>query len=207
LRLLILALALLLLATASADTIYGKVYSWETLEPISAVVILKEDGMEMQKIVAVNGSYSFEVEPGNYTIVAKSGNLIAIENVTVKGNVRFDLILFPEFELPEEVPEMPIEEEENYSVIALILSFAGIVAIYALKKKFAKSKEEILPEDLKIVVEIIKANGGRITQKELRKKLGFSEAKMSLIITDLERRGVIEKVKKGRGNVIFLKTP
>ncbi|MEM0314975.1 MAG: hypothetical protein QXL61_02620, partial [Archaeoglobaceae archaeon] len=132
-RLLILAL-LLLATTASADTIYGKVYSWDTLEPISAVVIIKGDSVE-QKIVAVNGSYSFEVEPGNYTIIAKSGDLIVIENVTVKGNVRFDLILFPEFELPEEVPEMPIEKEEDYSALVLILSFAGIVAIYALKKR------------------------------------------------------------------------
>ncbi|MFN3383987.1 MAG: helix-turn-helix transcriptional regulator [Archaeoglobaceae archaeon] len=199
-------LILLLLATpAVADTIYGKVYSWETLEPIDAVVIIK-NGVE-QRMVAINGSYSFKVEPGNYTIIAKSGNLIAIENVSVRGDVHFDLILFPEFELPEEVPEMPIEETEDYSFIALLLSFAGIVAIYAWKKKHLKPKEELLPEDLKAVIEVIKANGGRITQKELRKRLGFSEAKMSLIIADLERRGVIEKVKKGRGNVIFLKTP
>ncbi len=62
-----------------------------------------------------------------------------------------------------------------------------------------------LPEDLvKVLDEIVKA-GGRITQKELRKKLGYSEAKVSLILTDLERRGYIEKVKVGRGNVVFLK--
>lgn len=195
---------MLLVTTASADTIYGKVYSWETLEPINAVVTIK-NGVE-QRVVAINGSYAFEVAPGNYTIIANYGKLSAIENVTVKGNVRFDLILFPELELPEEIPEIPFEEED-YSVLALISSFAGIVAIYALKKKYAKKMEEVLPEDLKMVVEIIKANGGRITQKELRKKLGFSEAKMSLIIADLERRGIIEKVKKGRGNVIFLKTP
>lgn len=198
-------LLLLLATTASADTIYGKVYSWETLEPIDAVVVIK-NGVE-QRMVAVNGNYSFEVAPGNYTIIAKSGELIAIENVTVKGNVRFDLILFPEFELPEEIPEMPFEEERDYSALSLALSFAGIVAIYVLKRRYTKKKEEVLPEDLKIVLETIKANGGRITQKELRKKLGFSEAKMSLIIADLERRGVIEKVKKGRGNVIFLKNP
>ena len=62
-----------------------------------------------------------------------------------------------------------------------------------------------LPEDLaKALDEIVKA-GGRITQKEMRRKLGYSEAKVSLILTDLERRGYIEKVKVGRGNVVFLK--
>lgn len=197
---------LLLLATpAVADTIYGTIYRWDTLEPIEAIVTIK-NGIE-QRMVAINGSYRFEVEPGNYTIIAKSGELTAIENVTVKGKVIFDLILFPELEVPEEIPEIPIEGED-YSVFVAILCFAGIAAIYVLKKKFVKSKKnEVLPEDLKTVVEVIKANGGRITQKELRKKLGFSEAKMSLIIADLERRGIVEKVKKGRGNVIFLKTP
>ncbi len=62
-----------------------------------------------------------------------------------------------------------------------------------------------MPEDLRRAVEIIKKEGGRITQKELRKRLGYSEAKVSLIIADLERRGIVEKVKKGRGNIIFLK--
>lgn len=62
-----------------------------------------------------------------------------------------------------------------------------------------------IPDDLKEVIEILKSKGGRATQKELRKKTGYSEAKMSLIITDLERRGFVEKVKKGRGNIIFLK--
>lgn len=194
---------ILLITTANADTIYGKIYSWE-LEPIDALVIIR-DGVE-QRIVSTNGSYNFEVEPGNYTIIARSGELIAIENVTVKGNVRFDLILFPEFELPEEVPEMPFEEKD-FSLPAIFLSLFGILAIYALKRRYAKKQEDILPEDLKMVIEVIKENGGRITQKELRKKLGFSEAKMSLVIADLERRGLIEKIKKGRGNVIFLKTP
>jgi uncharacterized membrane protein len=62
-----------------------------------------------------------------------------------------------------------------------------------------------IPDDLKEVLEILKKEGGRITQKELRRRLGYSEAKMSLIIADLERRGFVEKVKKGRGNTIFLK--
>ncbi len=62
-----------------------------------------------------------------------------------------------------------------------------------------------LPDDLRETLEIIVSSGGRITQKELRNRLKYSEAKVSLILTDLERRGYIEKVRKGRGNVVFLK--
>ncbi len=64
---------------------------------------------------------------------------------------------------------------------------------------------EELPEDLQEALSIIRKEGGRITQKNLRKKMGYSEAKMSLVIADLERRNIVEKVKKGRGNIIFLK--
>ncbi|MDW7731676.1 MAG: hypothetical protein SCH66_04495 [Methanolobus sp.] len=61
-----------------------------------------------------------------------------------------------------------------------------------------------LPADLREVVGIISNNGGRITQKDLRSKLRHSEAKVSLMISDLENRGVVQKFKKGRGNVIIL---
>ncbi len=35
--------------------------------------------------------------------------------------------------------------------------------------------------------------------------LDLSEAKISLILTELEHKGKVEKIKKGRGNVILLK--
>ncbi|MDI9610218.1 MAG: MarR family transcriptional regulator [Archaeoglobales archaeon] len=206
-------IALILIMSSStvfADTVYGKIYRWDTLEPAKAVVSIK-NGVE-QRMVAVDGSYSFEVEPGNYTVIARSGNLVAVENVTVKGKILLDLILFPEIEIlePPEMPEMEEISEEDYSLLVIILSLTGILIIYTLKRRFGVEKREeieVLPEDLRKVLEVIKTEGGRITQKELRRKLGYSEAKISLIIADLERRGLVEKVKKGRGNIIFLKTP
>jgi uncharacterized membrane protein len=61
-----------------------------------------------------------------------------------------------------------------------------------------------LPDDLKEVIEILSRSDGRITQKDLRGKLRCSEAKVSLMIADLEARGLIQKIKKGRGNIIIL---
>ncbi len=101
--------------------------------------------------------------------------------------------LSPEPEKPEPVkvepvkPEMPEETEVKTEV------------------KEPEKGVPCLPEDLAEALDEIVRAGGRITQKELRKKLGYSEAKVSLILTDLERRGYIEKVKVGRGNVVFLK--
>jgi uncharacterized membrane protein len=59
-----------------------------------------------------------------------------------------------------------------------------------------------LPDDLKELLDLIRSNGNRITQRELRKKSPYSESKVSLMLSDLEERGLIEKFKRGRGNII-----
>jgi uncharacterized membrane protein len=52
------------------------------------------------------------------------------------------------------------------------------------------------------VLEIIKKEK-RITQKDIRKQLPDSEAKISLVISEFEAQGIIKKIKKGRGNIII----
>ena len=70
-----------------------------------------------------------------------------------------------------------------------------------------QSRTEIsgpLPDDLREIITILEGAGGRITQMDLRKKLKCSESKVSLMITDLEARGLVQKIKKGRGNILIL---
>ncbi len=76
------------------------------------------------------------------------------------------------------------------------------------KKTLEEHKEELSqePGHLEQAMEIINRHEGRITQKELRKEMLYlSEAKVSLIVTELEHQGKIEKIKKGRGNVLLRK--
>jgi uncharacterized membrane protein len=61
-------------------------------------------------------------------------------------------------------------------------------------------------DDLATVLRIIRTEGGRTTQKEIRKQLPLSEAKVSLIIAEMEAKGLIQKIRKGRGNIIILKS-
>ncbi len=75
---------------------------------------------------------------------------------------------------------------------------------HSSEKTYNKLDLKGLPEDLIEVLVIIEKNDGRITQKDLRSKLRHSEAKVSLMVSDLEDRGLIRKFKKGRGNVIIL---
>jgi uncharacterized membrane protein len=67
------------------------------------------------------------------------------------------------------------------------------------------SKDIVIDEYEFKVLTIIKKEK-RTTQKDIRKAIPLSEAKISLILTDLESQGKIRKIKKGRGNVlIFVK--
>ena len=124
-----------------------------------------------------------------------------------------------------------IEEKTNSNLLYLVALFIIFVvvrfSIYAYRKRsseneeimkeidvdtFEETKQTIetkttapLPSDLQEVVDIIKANDGRITQKDLRSKLKYSEAKVSLMVSDLEQRGIIDKFKQGRGNIILIR--
>jgi len=69
----------------------------------------------------------------------------------------------------------------------------------------AVKKNLPLPADLQEIMDIIRGQGGRITQKDLRSKLRYSEGKVSLMLADLERRELIEKFKRGRGNVVIIR--
>ena len=60
-----------------------------------------------------------------------------------------------------------------------------------------------LPEDLNNLYNLIMKKGGRVTQKEVRGEMKCSEAKVSLMLDDLEDRGYIKKIKKGRSNIII----
>ncbi len=54
------------------------------------------------------------------------------------------------------------------------------------------------------VLDALNRGGHRLTQKEIREKMNVGEAKVSLIISELESTGYIKKIKKGRGNIVVL---
>ncbi len=58
--------------------------------------------------------------------------------------------------------------------------------------------------DLDDVVSILKKHDGRMTQRDLRKEIPLSEAKVSLLVAELEHQGKVKKIKKGRGNILIL---
>ncbi len=201
-------------------TVQGSIYDL-SLEVVGDVLV-EINTVPKQQVVSKDGTYSFGVGPGEYVITARQirdGEIIGVasEDVSVQGegSYNIDLILFPSFEEEEqmmrEIGDISVGEmvEEDYTLyyimiglLVVVIVFLGILGwkVFMLKPE----KEPRLPQDLEKMVGIIKRSGGRTTQKEIRKELNLSEAKISLMVSDLEDRGLARKVKKGRGNVIIL---
>lgn len=213
LSLFLIALAILSLSV-SASSISGEVFDFSLDKVMSAKVEINSTPVQRQ--ITEDGSFSFDIPPGNYLLKAEEiveGVVIASteENIEIpdQGDYNLDLLLFP---LIEEIEVEAIEVEEdlfpeptptsNYILFVFILIFIGIVLFgYAFyKKKPGKDDDELID-----VLSFIKKQGGRTTQKDIRRAFPQSEAKISLILTDLESQGKIKKIKKGRGNVVILK--
>ncbi len=210
---------LVLISIVSGTQIHGSVYG-SSLNKVQNVVV-EIDSNPTQKMLAKNGEYAFEINPGQYTLSAFVNNtLIAKEEVVVKeeGNFIIDLFAFPDFSEEDailtESDEPALEESlfsttsnSNFLILILILLLIGGFVAW---KKFFKRKPEIKQEKIEStdpsrIIEILKKEGGRMNQKELRKYFPLSEAKISLMVTELEVKGKIEKIKKGRGNILILK--
>jgi len=144
------------------------------------------------------------------------------ENITVAadGSYSLDLILFPiftdtdEFNADVNLSSADVIATEQTSdtdylpfIIGAALAAAIILFIVLKRRKRARPQASANPSgnDLDDLVSAIRKLGGRATQKELRKELPYSEAKVSLMLTDLEHKGVITKIKRGRANVVILK--
>lgn len=74
-----------------------------------------------------------------------------------------------------------------------------------LRPAYTPPAPETLDQPAINILKTLERYGGRLTQKELREKIGLGEAQTSLIISELESMGYVKKIKKGRGNIIVLR--
>ena len=203
----------------NASIIKGTIYDF-SLEPIKNALI-GVNSVPPQKFLTRTGEYSFQLSSGVYNLTAKSldNTILVQELIEIKeeGIYNIDLFAFPELEENEGLVDLEedissIEKENSDNLILIIPLILTIIIIALIFYKITRKKKKIEPVSNAIesdltnkVLEIIKNSDGRTTQKEIRKKLPYSEAKISLIITELESKNKIEKIKKGRGNIIILK--
>jgi len=203
---------------ASAATVQGEVYDL-SLKKVKDIVV-SVNSTPKQSMVVKDGSYSFMLSEGSYLLEAEGekGKASEVLEIDEEGEFILDLILFPE---DEEIKDIGINVEgfeRNINIwliviiIILVLSIIAGILYWRFKPKRAKKedlreeKKEVIEEesDLDKVFKFIIEQGGRTTQKDIRKKFGLSEAKISLMVTELEHKKKVKRIKKGRGNVIIL---
>jgi uncharacterized membrane protein len=234
--------ALLLFASfAHAATVTGTAYDGLTLDVLKNVVVSVSTN-PLQTKLSKEGTYSFDVTPGTYTLSAKylEQGVVVMETsqslkIEKEGAYTIDLILLPnvgdvnDIPLPDEEPPLTIWEQLVNGPLAWLLVLAIVLGgvAYTLingKKNIRKhpepleelneggaKKHEIDPtKDIQFdqyameMIHHLARGGNRLTQKELRGMMNIGEAKVSLVVSEMEAYGVIKKIKKGRGNILIL---
>ncbi len=163
---------LFLTSTASASAssvVHGNVYQWSSFDTMKNVEVVV-NSVPVQKMVSIDGSYSFNLSKGAYAIIAVSGAntsdaLYARENVTIDqdgGDYVIDLIMFPSMGVgdlstfDENYTAVPPDEQSDSQGWSLLL-IAGVVVIMIIaiaagaflwlrrKKKTASVSMEVEP--------------------------------------------------------------
>lgn len=219
-KLLTLLLLTALLPTASGIIIHGEIYD-AYLDPLEDVTITVNTTPK-QIIVSKDGTYELELPKGTYLITAAYSDAreqMKVEETVVSeddASYMLDLILFPDLsddqQLAEDIAiEGPYEESSFPYVLAAvmvvaILVFMGIMLFMRKSIRGAQRvPDDIEDQELRQVISVIREMGRRCTQKDLRKQIPLSEAKISLLVSELVAKGKVEKIKRGRGNILVLR--
>ncbi|NOZ81073.1 MAG: hypothetical protein GXP63_05350 [DPANN group archaeon] len=213
--LLVLGVLLLLFPLVRGATVGGAIYDL-SLEPLKDVVVTI-NSTPKQTYVAKEGIYAFEVSEGSYLIEAHhpsdEGELVAKEPVLVTEDRRFiiDLILFPVVDGDAGLDNVSLDSLIIRRSIPhfqwLLLIFAVLITFLLLIFYFYRRddvKGSVDDEELGKILQFIKDHGGRVSQKDLRTEFPLSEAKISLMVTELAHDGRLKKIKQGKGNILIL---
>lgn len=185
--------------------------------------------LEQQKIFKFTDKLPFKAELYKFSLQLPRGFIIPEENdmdfylspdpsdVTSDGRhiiVKWDdedLTRFSNFAIVEQ-----IAQDSNWdiafflSIAAVAAAFAALVILFRRKpKEDERNGETLLPgfiEDEQKVVELLQsAPNHELWQKNIQQDTGFSKAKVSRIVRNLEARGVVSKESFGNTNKIKLK--
>ncbi|MFT4310271.1 MAG: helix-turn-helix transcriptional regulator [Candidatus Woesearchaeota archaeon] len=218
----ILFISVLISNNAYGARIYGAIYD-HNLEPIQRTVVMINSTPE-QRHVSIYGGYAFSVPPGSYLITAELTlndvtRPIAEQYITVvdDNEYKIDLFIFDHIDLTQDF-EPPSRFTTIITNTSWILGgmFIVFVSFYGIRYWYRKLKYNRLKTDTaqkqppqddgykQKIISLVQQADGSITQRHIRKSLPISEAKVSLLISELEKEGVLRKEKQGRVNVLRL---
>lgn len=222
-------LLLVLISSSFASFIYGDIYS-NNLEKLNKTLI-KIDGRFSYQFVTEKSNYSIFLPDGEFNITASNfdnnGELVLYSKEQFKAgdkDQKIDLVL-------NSVGKFNFDWIVTLGVLLISITLMFLVVLWfdskkqgiiikipeikipdlensVISKQLSISKSEIqtesaeLDQDAKLILSILESLENRATQSELKDKTNFSDAKLSLILSELEQLGKIKKFKRGRGNII-----
>jgi uncharacterized membrane protein len=208
----------------AANGSYSIVLSQPGVYNLTAVAASDPSEYYSQEIDASNSTGSFEVDFLLISDLGVNQSIQAIENYSVTTTTQAP----PAAAATEATGPSPL----GFAIVILALLVAGASAFWywksskgpgvafkqhpapkapPVRKAQPKEPEANAPapfalvplEDETRVMKALEEEGGITTQKDLRKRLSsWSEARVSLVLTSLEKLGKLTKIKRGRGNVI-----
>ncbi len=87
--------------------------------------------------------------------------------------------------------------------LGIVLTLGGPI-LYQRIRKIGTVRFVGVTNEEEEVLEVIRAKGGSCPQKELYTEFDMSQAKVSLILNNLEERGLVKRFREGRENVVHL---
>jgi len=105
------------------------------------------------------------------------------------------------------ITKTPIEGGiPTLTILFITLIALTLVASFPIIKRIrSKPPLEDLRADEELIIRLLKEAGGTMSQSDIKKKTGFSKAKTSMVLKSLYQKGLIEKTRKGREQIISLK--
>lgn len=97
--------------------------------------------------------------------------------------------------------------ENRFLPLILSIMFGFFLGRLQIKKRRRHNIREaisVFEENERLVIQYLLDSQYPPTQAKLRRELGFSKAKLSRILSELERRNIIQKISHGKTNTIVL---
>ena len=102
----------------------------------------------------------------------------------------------------------------SFFIEAIIIAILGIISgvvltiggpkLYQRIKRIGTVKFVGVTSEEEEVLEVIRQKGGSCPQKDLYTEFDMSQAKVSLILNNLEERGLVRRFREGRENVVHI---
>jgi uncharacterized membrane protein len=89
-------------------------------------------------------------------------------------------------------------------IVAGVLLTIGGPKAYQRVKRIGTVKFVGVTSEEEEVLEVIRQKGGSCPQKDLYTEFDMSQAKVSLILNNLEERGLVRRFREGRENVVHI---